>query len=101
MFTLTTRTPFPSLLTNLNRLISCSVGTVIYYAFQCDTIARNAFLLICLLNGLGGTIVSFWDGFDRSENKVFNFAPLHVPEPDCCHVFCRNGVSLFSSLPQP
>jgi len=55
-------------------LISGSVGTLVCYAFPCNTITRNAFLLICLLNGVGGTILSFWDRFDRGENKKFRIA---------------------------
>jgi adiponectin receptor len=54
-----------------NRLISGSVGTIVYYGFQCNTNPRNVFLIICLLNGLAGTVVSFWDWFDGNENKVY------------------------------
>jgi len=50
-------------------LISGTVGTVVHYGFQCNTNARGIFLVICLINGLAGTIVPFWEWFDRSENK--------------------------------
>lgn len=53
------------------RLISGTVGTVVHYGFQCNTHARSIFLVICLINGLAGTIIPFWDWFDRNENKVF------------------------------
>ena len=52
------------------RLISGSVGTIIYYGFQCNTNARSVFLICCLINGLAGTVIPFWDWFDRKENKV-------------------------------
>ncbi|KAH8992802.1 HlyIII-domain-containing protein [Lactarius hatsudake] len=50
-------------------LISGSVGTIVYYGFQCNTNMRSIFLLICLINGLVGTVIPFWDWFNRSENK--------------------------------
>ena len=53
-----------------NRLISGSVGTIIYYGLQCNTTARNIFLAICLINGLAGTVIPFWDWFDKTENKA-------------------------------
>jgi adiponectin receptor len=57
-----------------DRLISGSVGTIIYYGFQCNTNARGIFLIGCLLNGIAGTVIPFWDWFDRAENKVFVFS---------------------------
>ena len=63
------------------RLISGSVGTVVYYGFQCNTAPRNIFLIICLLNGLAGTVIHFWDWFDRSQNKV-------------CTILCHEHTSL-------
>jgi hypothetical protein len=53
-----------------DRLISGSVGTVIYYGFQCNSTHRTVFLSICLINGLAGTVIPFWDWFDKGENKV-------------------------------
>ncbi|KAI9453644.1 HlyIII-domain-containing protein [Russula earlei] len=50
-------------------LISGSVGTVVYYGFQCNTSARSAFLIICILNGLAGTVASFCNSFDGERNK--------------------------------
>jgi len=50
-------------------LISGSVGTVIYYGFQCNAAARSLFLSVCLINGVAGTVIPFWEWFDRRENK--------------------------------
>ncbi|KAI0305664.1 hemolysin-III related-domain-containing protein [Multifurca ochricompacta] len=50
-------------------LISGTVGTVVYYGFQCNTQTRSIFLIICLINGLAGTVIPFWDWFNSSENK--------------------------------
>ncbi|KAN0105494.1 hemolysin-III related domain containing protein [Russula decolorans] len=50
-------------------LISGSVGTIVYYGFQCNTDARSIFLIGCLINGFAGTVIPFWDWFDRAENK--------------------------------
>lgn len=54
-----------------DRLISGSVGSIIYYGFQCNTNARSIFLIGCFINGFAGTVLPFWDWFDRTENKVF------------------------------
>ncbi|KAI0266726.1 HlyIII-domain-containing protein [Gloeopeniophorella convolvens] len=51
-------------------LISGSVGTIIHYAFQCDTDTRNMFFTACLINGIAGTALPFWDWFNRSENMA-------------------------------
>jgi hypothetical protein len=83
-----------------DRLISGSVGTVIYYGFQCNAAARSLFLSVCLINGLAGTVVPFWEWFDRSENKVILFFVLSPGQHPTDDVFCRNGAS-FSSLPRP
>ena len=34
------------------RLISASVGTVVHYGFQCDTLAHDGFLSLCLVMGI-------------------------------------------------
>ena len=60
-----------------HRLISGSVGSIVYYGFQCNTNARSVFLICCLINGLAGTVIPFWDWFDRAENKVFVFILLY------------------------
>ncbi|KAH9978680.1 hemolysin-III related-domain-containing protein [Lactifluus volemus] len=52
-------------------LISGSIGTVVHYGFQCNTVARTVHLTMCLINALGGTMIAFLDWFDQSENKVF------------------------------
>jgi hypothetical protein len=56
-----------------DRLISGSVGTIVYYGFQCNANARSVYLIGCLINGLAGTVIPFWDWFDRPENKVLVF----------------------------
>jgi hypothetical protein len=60
-----------------DRLISGSVGTIVYYGFQCNTAAQSVFLISCLINGVAGTVIPFWDWFDRTENKVSVYILLH------------------------
>ncbi|KAI0823694.1 putative G-protein coupled receptor [Trametes gibbosa] len=50
-------------------LISASVGTVVYYGFQCQEPTRNAFLLLCLAIGLSGSILPFTEWFNRREYR--------------------------------
>ncbi|KAN0134044.1 HlyIII domain containing protein [Lactarius tabidus] len=50
-------------------LISASVATVVYYGFQCNTNLRRIYLLICVINGLMGSIFPFWDWFNGPKNK--------------------------------
>ena len=52
------------------RLISASVGTVVYYGFQCRQAERDAFLLLCLAVGVSGSIVPFTNWFNQREYKV-------------------------------
>ena len=54
-----------------DRLISASVGTVVYYGFQCQLSTRNAFLLLCLAIGISGSIVPFTHWFNERKYKVF------------------------------
>jgi adiponectin receptor len=58
-------------------LISASVGTVVYYGFQCYPELRKLFLLGCLLTGLLGNIFPFMKWFNepryRVRNIVFSF----------------------------
>jgi adiponectin receptor len=78
------------------RLISTSVATVIHYGFQCNPSARSIFLAMCLINGLAGTIISFWDWFDRNENKVLSsyFSRWYR----LTLYLCRSGALFSSSL---
>ncbi len=52
------------------RLISASVGTLVYYGFQCQTATRDAFLLLCLAIGIAGSILPFTAWFNMREYKV-------------------------------
>ncbi|PIL35811.1 hypothetical protein GSI_01471 [Ganoderma sinense ZZ0214-1] len=50
-------------------LISASVGTVVYYGFQCRPAERDAFLVLCFLVGLSGSIVPFTNWFNERKYK--------------------------------
>ncbi|KAI0630404.1 HlyIII-domain-containing protein [Trametes polyzona] len=52
-------------------LISASVGTVVYYGFQCQETTRNAFLLLCLCIGLSGSILPFTNWFNQREYRHY------------------------------
>ena len=53
------------------RLISASVGTVVYYGFQdCHPDVGNAFLVCCLMTGVAGNAFPFFKWFDQTEYKV-------------------------------
>lgn len=54
----------------LCRLISASVGTVVYYGFQCYPHVGQTFLICCLLTGIAGNVFPFMDWFNRREYKV-------------------------------
>nr|VWO99596.1 Mannitol dehydrogenase [Ganoderma boninense] len=51
-------------------LISASVGTVVYYGFQCRPAERDAFLVLCFFVGLSGSIVPFTNWFNQREYKA-------------------------------
>ncbi|KAH9942412.1 putative G-protein coupled receptor [Epithele typhae] len=55
-------------------LISASVGTVVYYGFQCQHTLRDAFLLLCLAIGVSGSIFPFCDWFNQREYKNWRIA---------------------------
>ncbi|KAH9858660.1 hemolysin-III related-domain-containing protein [Lenzites betulinus] len=55
-------------------LISASVGTVVYYGFQCQETTRNTFLLLCLVIGLSGSVLPFTDWFNRREYRHVRIA---------------------------
>ncbi|KAL1942858.1 hypothetical protein VTO73DRAFT_5098 [Trametes versicolor] len=55
-------------------LISASVGTVVYYGFQCQEFTRNAFLLLCLGIGLSGSILPFTSWFNKREYRHWRIA---------------------------
>lgn len=57
-----------------SRLISASVGTVVYYGFQnCHPDVGNAFLVCCLMTGIAGNAFPFFEWFDQAEYKVILF----------------------------
>jgi len=51
-------------------LISASVGTVIYYGFQCHPYLGNFFLLCCFLTGAAGNVIPFLKWFNDPEYKL-------------------------------
>ncbi|RDX47877.1 HlyIII-domain-containing protein [Lentinus brumalis] len=55
-------------------LISASVGTLVYYGFQCQTATRDAFLLLCLAIGIAGSILPFTAWFNMREYKNWRIA---------------------------
>ncbi|KAH9948694.1 HlyIII-domain-containing protein [Amylocystis lapponica] len=52
-------------------LISASVGTIVYYGFQCHPTACKAFLSICLVMGLSGSILPFTGWFNKVEYRLY------------------------------
>ena len=52
------------------RLISASVGTVVYYGFQGHDTARNNFLMLCLVMGVLGSILPFMEWFNDIKYRV-------------------------------
>lgn len=70
------------------RLISASVGTIVYYGFQCNPHIGQIFLVCCLLTGIAGNILPFMDWFNTYEYRVslslFKAAVAHL-------TLCRCG----------
>jgi adiponectin receptor len=56
--------PHHTSLTQSDRLISASVGTVVYYGFQCHPNLRNCFLACCFLTGVAGNAFPFLKWFN-------------------------------------
>lgn len=54
----------------LARLISASVGTIVYYGFQGHDSTRNAFLYLCLIMGVAGSVVPFMSWFNDRKYRV-------------------------------
>ena len=57
-----------------DRLISASVGTVVYYGFQCHPNLGNFFLVCCFLIGLAGNVFPFLKWFNDGAYKVRSLA---------------------------
>ncbi|KAH9892627.1 HlyIII-domain-containing protein [Cubamyces lactineus] len=55
-------------------LISASIGTVVYYGFQCEPTTRNMFLMCCLFIGVSGSILPFTDWFNQREYRHWRIA---------------------------
>jgi adiponectin receptor len=51
-------------------LIAASVGTVVYYGFQTDALARDVYLALCLLMGVTGSVFPFMAWFNMRKYKV-------------------------------
>ena len=67
------------LLTYLYRLISASVGTVVYYGFQCHPNLGNFFIACCFLTGVAGNVFPFQRWFNDPAYRVSCPAFLHTP----------------------
>ncbi|KAF8893466.1 hemolysin-III related-domain-containing protein [Infundibulicybe gibba] len=52
-------------------LISASVGTVVYYGFQCHPGLGNAFLGLCFLMGVAGNLFPFMEWFNQYEYRFW------------------------------
>lgn len=67
------------LILNFLRLISASVGTVVYYGFQCYPSLGQPFLGLCFLTGLAGNIFPFMDWFNKTKYRVRNWCYTSYP----------------------
>ncbi|KAM6502148.1 hemolysin-III related domain containing protein [Amanita muscaria] len=52
-------------------LISASVGTVVYYGYQCHPTKGYTFLWLCFLTGLAGNIFPFMDWFNERKYRSY------------------------------
>ena len=81
-----------------DRLISASIGTVVYYGFSCHQQAAWIYLSLCFMNAVLGSIFPFMKWFNMRKYKV---SSLSLFSPRCWVVSLtptlRNGV-LYSSL---
>lgn len=64
------RTVRSLLLTVVHRLISASVGTVVYYGFSCHSQAAAVYLSLCVVTGILGSIFPFMRWFNEHRFKV-------------------------------
>ena len=53
-----------------NRLISASVGTVVYYGFSCHSQAAALYLSLCVVTGILGSIFPFMRWFNEQKYRV-------------------------------
>ena len=66
--------------TQLYRLISASVGTVVYYGFQCHPSLGTFFLTCCFLTGAAGNVFPFLKWFN---DPVYRVRDLSLPYIQC------------------
>ncbi|KAK2467879.1 hypothetical protein APHAL10511_000174 [Amanita phalloides] len=52
-------------------LICASVGTVVYYGYQCHPVQGHTFLWSCFLTGLAGNIFPFMDWFNQRKYRFY------------------------------
>ena len=85
----------------IRRLISASIGTIVYYGFQhCYPRVGHAFLCLCFLTGLAGNIFPFMAWFNQHKYRVsvsLCISPTHGlkanPMADVPHrLLCLDGV---------
>ncbi|EMD37295.1 G-protein coupled receptor [Gelatoporia subvermispora B] len=55
-------------------LIAASVGTIVYYGFQCDSIASKIFLGFCFAMGVSGSILPFTNWFNEKEYRTYRIS---------------------------
>lgn len=55
---------------DMRRLISASVGTIVWYGMQCSPKTCDMFLGFCLVMGVAGTILPFCDWFNDNTYRV-------------------------------
>jgi adiponectin receptor len=69
------------------RLISASVGTVVYYGFRCRPDVGKCFLALCFLTGLAGNTFPFMDWFNQYHYRVRSLLCLSFsPHSTSAHV---------------
>ncbi|KAJ6496320.1 hemolysin-III related-domain-containing protein [Mycena sanguinolenta] len=55
-------------------LISASIGTIVYYGYAAHPHLAYAFLALCLLMAVIGSIIPFLAWFDRYENRIYRLS---------------------------
>ncbi|KAJ7146995.1 hemolysin-III related-domain-containing protein [Mycena epipterygia] len=55
-------------------LISASIGTIVYYGYAAYPHLAYAFLALCLLMAVAGSVLPFMAWFDRYENRLWRLA---------------------------
>ena len=74
--------PHHTSLTQLDRLISASVGSVVYYGFQCHPNLGNFFLTCCFLTGVAGNAFPFLKWFNDPAYRVRYISFPHTQGTD-------------------